>query len=202
MLGEGDGQWPVYTPAVPAGGTVYSFGVGCDISFDLDVIQRLGASVHAFDPTPISQAWIRQQRTPPAFSFHPFGVGGTDGQVQFALPVRHEISFTTVRQRSRKALAWGQVYRLPTILGRLEHPYVDVVKMDIEGEEYSVIDDIIAHRDRFGQVLIEFHHRLLPWPWGHRSTIEAVRRLETAGLRLFHVTPRGLEYAFIREALL
>jgi len=31
---------------------VYSLGIGEDISFDLALIEKYGARVHAFDPTP------------------------------------------------------------------------------------------------------------------------------------------------------
>ena len=36
---------------------------------------------------------------------------------------------------------------------------IDILKMDIEGAEYDVIDDIINSPVPIAQVLIEFHHR-------------------------------------------
>ena len=50
---------------------------------------------------------------------------------------------------------------IATIRKRLQHDRIDVLKMDIEGAEYEVVDDLIAsgELERVGQLLIEFHHR-------------------------------------------
>ncbi|MEM7012196.1 MAG: hypothetical protein AAF585_11995 [Verrucomicrobiota bacterium] len=37
---------------------VYSFGVGYDISFDLDLIEQKGCEIHAFVPTPAVREWL------------------------------------------------------------------------------------------------------------------------------------------------
>ena len=48
---------------------------------------------------------------------------------------------------------------LSTILEKLGHNRIDILKMDIEGAEYEVIEDIISSTVPIQQVLIEFHHR-------------------------------------------
>ena len=50
---------------------VYSFGIGEDISFDLDIVRNHGCSVFGFDPTPKSIAWINRQwgQLPKNFNF-------------------------------------------------------------------------------------------------------------------------------------
>jgi FkbM family methyltransferase len=52
-----------------------------------------------------------------------------------------------------------EVRRLQTIFQSLGHKHVDVLKMDIEGSEYEVIDDLCDLHLRIDQVLVEFHHR-------------------------------------------
>jgi hypothetical protein len=47
------------------------------------------------------------------------------------------------------------------------------------------------------QVLIEFHHR---WPeLGVEKTRTAIRQLNDAGYRIFHVSPSGEEYSFLKS---
>lgn len=198
LLGHNDGEWCICPSVVPRGAVVYSFGVGRDISFDRALIEQFDAEVHAFDPTPISMEWLKQQAVPAGFHFHPYGIGASDGVAKFALPTAHGVSFTMLPDIASKAFAEGEICRLPTILARLGHPRIHILKMDIEGAEYDVIPEVVAAAERIDQLLIEFHHRLLTGPGGVARTRQALASLSDAGFRLFYVSPRGLEYCFIR----
>ena len=57
---------------------VYSLGVGEDIAFDLALIRKFHATVHAFDPTPHSVRYISKLKLPDNFFFHPWAVTGRD----------------------------------------------------------------------------------------------------------------------------
>jgi hypothetical protein len=84
---------------------VYSFGVGEDATFDLGVIEKFGATVHAFDPTPRSSAWVERQSLPSQFIFHPVGIGGEDGTAEFYPPERDEhVSFSNAPSARQTAL--------------------------------------------------------------------------------------------------
>src|SRR5262245_50410445 len=83
VLGRGDGAWCLCPDGLDARSVVYSFGVGVDVSFDLEIIARLGVDVHAFDPTPLAIDWLRRQQLPPKFHFHTFGIAGFDGLATF-----------------------------------------------------------------------------------------------------------------------
>jgi hypothetical protein len=75
----GFGAWGTYVAPLHADSIIYSVGVGDDISFDLALIERLGATVHAFDPTPQSHAWLSRQALPEQFQLHKYAVGDRDG---------------------------------------------------------------------------------------------------------------------------
>ena len=53
--------WEVAVEKITKDSVCYSFGVGEDVSFDLELINRFGVVVHAFDPTPRSINWVRAQ---------------------------------------------------------------------------------------------------------------------------------------------
>jgi len=77
---------------------------------------------------------------------------------------------------------------------RLGHNHIDVLKMDIEGAEYGVIADLLSCNIRVDQLLVEFHHR---WPEvGVQKTKQAIRELNRAGYRIFHISQTGEEYSF------
>lgn len=86
-------------------------------------------------------------------------------------------------------------------MSRLGHDRVDLLKMDIEGSEYSVISDIIESKVKVGQILVEFHHRMIG-SGGVQSTVKAVAQLRGAGYLLYDISPRGLEFAFVHRSIL
>lgn len=196
MLGSPYGGHWVAPAGLETGGVVYSAGVGEDISFDLDVIRRFGVTVHAFDPTPRSVRWVAQQEVPPGFHMHALGLAGRDGVARFRPPDDPDhISHTILDRPSTEDRGFDvEVRTLATLMGELGHPRLDILKMDIEGAEYEVLDDICGARLEIDQILIEFHHQL-PGV-GLDRTRRAVRQLGEAGYRVFHISDTGREYSF------
>lgn len=192
------GGWHVAADRVSADSVIYSFGVGDDVTFDLALIQEHGLTVHAFDPTPKSLAWVQRQDFPRQFVFHPYGVAGTDGQLAFHPPKNSQhVSYTMLSGASSHDAILAPVKRLATIMKELGHDHVDLLKMDIEGAEYEVIEDMLADDIRPVQVLVEFHHR---FPGiGAKKSLASIASLQRAGYRLFHVSDIGEEFSFIHN---
>ena len=198
-LGSKDGEWCIFPESIDASSIIYSFGVGFDISFDLAIIKRFGAQVHAFDPTPLSKDWLHQQSPHKNFRFHPYGLSTFDGPADFFLPLNHNVSFTMSPEVENKSKARGEVCRFGTILKKLGHEKVHIVKLDIEGAEYDVLPEILQEKQRIEQLLVEFHHRMIKSENGLKRTRKAIKMIEDAGFSLFYVSPRGLEYCFLRK---
>jgi FkbM family methyltransferase len=196
-LGNEGARWCICPDRLSATSTVYSCGVGQDISFDVDLIRRFSVSVHAFDPTPESIAWIHKQTLPAGFIFHDYGIAGFDGHSEFLPSENPEyVSHTILQTASRRPGIVLPVHRLKTIMTCLGHEHVDLLKMDVEGAEYSVLDDLLRCGIVVKQLLVEFHHR---WPEvGVRKTKQAILALNRAGYKIFNVSPGGEEYSFQR----
>lgn len=202
ILGTDYGGWCICPDQVTADSVVYSFGVGEDISFDLALIERFGAHVHAFDPTPKSIQWIKQQSLPAEFHFHELGIADEDGVASFELPRPDYVSFSITQHRKPdgELVIQAQVRRLATIANMLGHRRIDILKMDIEGAEYKVIADLAASFPRLGipihQLLVEFHHTI-----GNAvevaQTVKAIETINAMGFRLFYNSAMGREYSFI-----
>ena len=192
------GEWRVSIPDAMKGGIAYSFGVGEDAILDCALIESYGFEVHAFDPTPRATAWVAEQDLPAAFRFHPVGVAGYDGIAEFSAPSDdRDPSFSMLdSDRDRKRVRCP-VRTLTTLAGELGHRRIDLMKIDIEGAEYEVIDDLLGSGLEVCQLLVEFHHRFEGV--GRDRTARAVRQLKEAGYRIFSISPSGREYAFIRE---
>jgi FkbM family methyltransferase len=196
-LGSSYGGYKVYLDELDAGSVVYSLGIGEDISFDLGLMERVGCTVHGFDPTPRSIAWVAAQQLPASFVMHPWGVAEYDGVASFLPPVNSAHVSHTLLQREgdpRRRIELP-VRRLATIMQELGHARLDVLKMDIEGAEYAVIADFVANGIRPRQLLLEFHHQL-PGIALARSEA-ALERLNAAGYRIFDVQATGREFSLI-----
>jgi FkbM family methyltransferase len=197
-FGTDYGGWPILKSTLSADSIILSFGLGTDISFDLAVIRACGCRVIGFDPTPRSIDWLAKQTLPEQFQYHQIGIAATDDEADFFPPSDGaHVSFSSQPSAATASLTpiRAPVRRLSTILDELQIPHVDVVKMDIEGFEYDVIDDILASPVRPRQLLIEFHHTM--YDIGRDKTERAFRQLEAAGYKCFYVSDVGLEYGFV-----
>lgn len=180
-------------------GVVYSLGIGEDISFDLSLIERFGVVVEAFDPTPKVKKWLATQLLPPQFHFHAAGIAGHDGEEAFYVPPREDwVSHSVIpaRQYGRKSTRFP-VMRLSTAMRRQGRSWIDVLKMDIEGAEYVVIEQIIREKILIKQLLVEFHHRLSSV--GTNKTKAAIAQLEKYGMKISYVCPRKEVFTFVLE---
>lgn len=194
LIGIGNDAWVICPEGLTSQSRVYSLGVGNEIVFDLALINRFGLEVFAFDPTPHSIAWVRAQKLPKQFHFIEYGIANFDGTAKFYNIAGDQWSTTTVSLGSDAYNC--EVYRLQTIMKSLGHEGIDLLKINIEGGEYAVIDDLIACQIDVGQLVVQFHHHFA----GHSlaDTERAVNNLNKHGYQIFHISETGKEYSFIR----
>ena len=112
------------------------------MQFDLALIERFGLTVHGFDPTPRVAEWLQNNPPPDALKFYPLGLAWTDGELQFAAPTEAQaVSGTVVPSAlADQTTVAIPVARLETMMRDLGHDHLDVLKMDIEGAEYAVLE--------------------------------------------------------------
>jgi FkbM family methyltransferase len=171
------------------------FGIGDDISFELELIRRYGAQVYAFDPTPMSMEWLATHSQPPP-QFHAFAVGvaNFDGVQSFGRPrVAGTLDFSA-RRADRDAAACP-VKKLSTIVQEYRLSHIEILKMDVEGSEYAVLEDLAQSHIRPTQLCIEFHHGMDDIRVS--ETTGAIRQLQSRGYRMFDVAPWGHEISLI-----
>jgi FkbM family methyltransferase len=200
-LGTRYGGYAVAPALLSAQSIVYSFGLGEDVSFDLAILERVGCTVHGFDPTPRSLAWVARQNLPASFHLHAVGLSDRDGTASFAPPenpahVSHRIVPSDTK---RDGTLVFEVKRLTTLMTELGHTRVDVLKMDIESAEYAVIDALAKSSVRPGQILVEFHHQMPGITL--LQTEQALARLNSVGYRIFDCQPGGREFSLVLTAM-
>ncbi len=192
--------WNVNTDKLDRKSIIYSVGVGEDISFDIALIEMFNVTIHAFDPTPKSIEWCKNQDLPSNFILHEYGIANFDGNALFYPPENpNHVSHTLLEKTSTKAKSIEvPVRKLETIMKKLGHNHIDVLKMDIEGAEYAVINDMKSSNILPNQLLIEFHHRFPNV--GIEKTKDALNTIRSMGYGLFFVSASGEEYGFIQKS--
>jgi len=141
---------------------VYSFGIGEDISFDLELINKINCTVYGFDPTPKAVNFIKNNNFL-NFIFFNFGLSDFDGEMSFEPPNNPEHASY---KESKNGNLKFPVKKLSTIMKQLEHKDIDLLKLDIEGSEYSVLENILKEKIYPKQMSIEFHgnkQEILTW---------------------------------------
>ncbi|MDJ0918507.1 MAG: FkbM family methyltransferase [Woeseiaceae bacterium] len=193
--------WKYSADGLGESAVVYSLGVGDCIDFDLDLIERHGVTVHTFDPTPYAHEWIGRQDLPGGLEFHPWAAAGEDGTLRL---------FRRVNQRGKRSVVmWtaddnagdtddyidAPAHTIATMMDKLGHETVDLLKIDVEGAEFDIIDGLKACDRLPKQLLVEYHHR---FPGiGKRRTAESIARLRELGYRIFAVAETGREVSFV-----
>jgi FkbM family methyltransferase len=198
LIGNIKAQWCVATEYLSSNIIIYSFGVGTDISFDLSLANNFRCDVYAFDPTPRSIEWMKKQKLPSNFVFCEYGVAAEDGEILFYPPLNsNHVSFSINNANDSSKGLRLPVYRLASIMKMLGHRKIDILKMDIEGSEYGVIQDIIESNISITQIMVEFHHRFDDT--NVRKTKRAISSLQGIGYKIFYISATGEEYSLIMD---
>ncbi|MEN9282522.1 MAG: hypothetical protein RLZZ179_15 [Verrucomicrobiota bacterium] len=193
--------WPVLADSLNAASIIYSFGVGEDASFDVSLIRKYGCRVLAFDPTPKSLDYVRRTIGDPLFIIHPTALADHVGTLELFLPTNaeHVSASLEMTDRTKGASFLAECATLGEIMCRNGHDHIDVLKVDIEGAEYSAFGagEGLDNLRRTHQLLIEFHHWMEPF--SVRDTLGLCERLKAIGFRVAWTSPLGHEVLFVNS---
>lgn len=208
-LGTRYGGWWLDTRSVGRQALLIDCGLGEDISFPAAFLARFGASrVIGVDPNPRSLAYCRAH-CPAGMEILANALWTTAGEtIVFHLPRSQDRlpkgadGVSGSLDPSHEYVAGGENIEIPTVdldalLARAGRSECDVLKLDIEGAEYALLDALIGSgRIRAArQVLVEFHHGVTRHTL--QDTRDRVDRLVAAGFRLIHT--EGRNYVFRRD---
>jgi FkbM family methyltransferase len=203
--GNSYGGFYVHSTPLNSNSIVYSIGIGKDISFDCKIIKKHQCKIFAFDPTPKSIEWIKNQDLGKKMTFYPIGIDSKiNGKVKFYLPKNEKaVSASSVLLENISSYNYIEVDMLTfkSLIELNKNKHIDLLKLDIEGAEYDVIRSILACKDvTINQFIVEFHDRnfnAIPL-----KSLEIVNEMISEGYKIFGVSLSKEEVSFIHERLL
>jgi FkbM family methyltransferase len=186
----GEQAWYISPQLLSKKPVVISLGLSDTLSFDLGMIDAYQAEVYGFDPTDFTRAFLQKTPLPANFHYFPLAVAGHEGWLNL---------FERHGKGGRKK---GSVFqkapcrRLSGICRDLGLLHIDILKMDIEGSEYDVLEETLLQQIFPAQIAVEFHHRFEEI--GIQKTRQAHRSLRGYGYRLAHISPWAEEFLYVR----
>lgn len=148
---------------------ILSFGVGEDIEAEIDLIGKYNCAVHLYDPTDLSvkyMAGVKQKLNNEGKSniadkllFTAAALWKNVGTVRFFKPkdesfVSHSINNIEATDNFVEVPS----ETIKSIMRKINVNKVDYIKMDIEGAEYEVLDNMFEDNINFSSIYLEFHY--------------------------------------------
>lgn len=179
--GTNYGGYYVRSPLLSSHSIVYSVGVGEDASFDRSLIEKFGLRVYAFDPTPKSIDWVKRENgVADRFNFSPCGILDRNETVEHYEPANPDHVSCSSYPISERVVHLP-MRRLVDVMHENGHTSIDLLKLDIEGSECDVIDDMLNNGIHPKQLLVEFHPQWLD----SKRIQESIMKLRKVGYRRF-----------------
>ena len=178
---------------------VYSLGIGTDISFDKSIINRFNCKIYAFDPTPKSIDWVKKNVKEDNFKMHNFGISDKTENRIFYLPKNDDYvsgsikKIKTVDHNKHIDLNFKSVKE---VMKQNGHNSINLLKMDIEGSEYDVLENILEEKIHIDQLVVEFHPHLIKK--GKKLTAEIFNKMNEKGFKCFAISQSYSEFSFIK----
>jgi hypothetical protein len=229
-LGTPYGGWIIPANLLNNNSVCYLVGAGEDVSFDLALAARFGCPAHIFDPTPRAQAHVELlianlksgQKTacatapdgfypacPPEVAdlllLHPVGIWDKDETLRFFSPKDEaHVSHSIVNLQQTDHYIEVPVRRLAGLMPELGHTRIDLLKIDIEGAEYQVLESL--HKDSIfpGALCIEFDESYANhFDAKYMDRIEnALQKLLAAGYHIIGKEAHCHNYTLIHQSYL
>jgi FkbM family methyltransferase len=223
-IGSAYGSWTIPDGVITDHSVCYLAGAGEDISFDTGLVERYRCAVFLLDPTPrarvhfdtviagarngtripVNNSTTEYYRLSPQhadrLTFLNLGLWDQDDDLRFYSPKNpSHVSHSALNLQKTTDFFTARVERLSHLMQRMGHTAIDLLKIDIEGAEYKVLDSILEDRVRVRILCVEYDeaHNALAGNYLRRIR-SSVTRLVQAGYTVVHAT-EDHNYTFLRN---
>ena len=132
---------------------IYSCGIAENISFDEAISKKFDCDVFMFDPTKESQKFM-DSITNPKLKFFNVGIWKFDGNIKFYND-KDNINLSVTNLFHTKTYLVLPCKSIVTLMKEHKQNIIDVLKMDIEGASFEILDDLLNKNVYPKQIVVE-----------------------------------------------
>jgi FkbM family methyltransferase len=196
------GGWTYDPSNLNSTSVVYSVGIGEDTSWDEAIMDKHNLHVWGFDPTPKALRYVesRSELSTPNFHMIPEGLSTSKRVATFTMPANPDhVSMREGAHGNMGEEVEVNVNTLENWMKENEHKHLDILKIDIEGSEYDVLEDWVS-RNFFpmDQLLVEWHFRF--FDDGKQRHNRLLDGLKSRGWQVVYTSPSGQEMTLLRKS--
>jgi FkbM family methyltransferase len=159
-LGSPYGGWTMPDQVIEPAWVCYCVGAGGDISFDIDLIDRYGATVRSFDAVAeYVQSALEEAQGGERFTANHAAIAVVDGPVRLQVTHdagSHSVSPAGLYESNRYIEVPGRT--LQSLMKELGDARIDLLKLDIEGGEYELLRTLDLQALGVKIFAVQMHH--------------------------------------------
>jgi FkbM family methyltransferase len=221
------GGWIIPAQFLREDSVVYLVGAGEDVSFDLALADQFRCTVEIIDPTPRSERHIELLKqnivagvatpliTAPGgiypkvspsvaarLQFHPVGLWNEESTLRFYKPQNEaHVSHSLVNLQKTEEFIEVPVCRLSVLMQKLGHTKIDLLKVDIEGAEYVVLQTILEDNLDIRVICVEYDETASNHIDGNyiNRIEDSIHQLRGSGYLLVAKEPSCRNYTFVHQ---
>ena len=147
------GNYKIVPNNISINSIIYSCGIAEDISFDEAISKKFGCDVFMFDPTKESLKYMNSVKSS-KLNFFNIGIWKLDGNIKF---YHHS---ENANLSATNLLHAKEYFILPcksidTLMKEFNQARIDVLKMDIEGASFEILNDLLDKNIYPNQIVAE-----------------------------------------------
>lgn len=192
----------IYQPNFDSSSIIIDAGCSYEAELSKYMIEKYGVLAYGVDPTRKHSAALRKFESDSngKFFYKQVAVGSTDTNLTFYESLDNEsgsMLSNHVNVISDRTTSYDvRCISLPSLLKEFKIDKIDLLKLDLEGAEYELIENIVkSDLKNISQLFIEFHHHAIE-KFNYKSTTACVNRIENFGYKSY--TTDDHNYLFIR----
>ena len=200
-IGTQYGGWVIPFALLHKRSICYCVGCGEDISFDVGLIDNFECDVYGFDPTPRAIEHVKRVAGDnPKYHFYEFGIWDCEDTLKFFAPRDPtHVSHSLLNLQKTDDYIFIKVKRLSEVMREMGHNRIDILKLDIEGSEYKVIQSIIDDNIEVKILCVEFDECYNPLDRNYKKRVrESIKKLIRKGYLLVYAQGDG-NYTFVKK---
>jgi FkbM family methyltransferase len=193
-LGTGYGGWPIPVHLVDPDWVVYCTGAGMDVTFETELIRRVGCHVYTCDPGDESANYVTGLGEP-KLHFDKVAIWAEDGTLRmYQSPVAWPASLSVANLDLGKSTIEVPCRSLTSLMEEHGHDHIDLLRFHAEGSEYEIFDPQVLRALDVQILGIRFFHTAPA-----RAALKLARAIERQGY--VPVAREGTGFTFVHKGL-